>query len=173
MLIPAFLCAVLASAPADAHAFTAGFAQQDPPTNPPAVLFEHDGVGVDGFVLHLTPQQSPKRPIRILTPKTEAITARPHEYRILLPVLRPGVYGVEVGAYNKHGEGPRTAGQPPFLRVQRGDRAYVPPPEEADGPTDTAVAPPPPPAPPPPTLPNRSGIFKRLWRIVVGDDTPQ
>jgi hypothetical protein len=88
--------------------------------NPSFISFEHDGKAVAGFVAYATAEGAPA--IRfdfgsIRPDRNGKVVAR-------MPALPPGIYRLEIAAYNSAGESPRVQAAPARFRVteQKGAR---------------------------------------------------
>jgi len=145
-----------------------------PPADPSSISFEHDGKGVAGFAVYVTPEGG--QPLRLdlgaLKPDAAGkIVAR-------IPPLPPGIYTLEIAAYNASGESDRIPADPPRVTITA--RAGGTPP--ADHSQHTASSPAPAKAdtdksktkkPEPEKAKDqekKKGLFGRVYRGIVGSD---
>ena len=134
---------------------------------PAVVEFDHDGRGVEGFVLYATRREDGvQRRIDV----GMASKAKSGRLQIALPTLEPGTWRLELAAYNGAGESPRAKADPAEIRI---DPAAKTPPSNVRPPAAAKPVPKtPPPAQKPAPPPKKKGAMGKLWSFIVGDDEP-
>ena len=142
---------------------------------PAVVEFEHDGRGVNGFVLYATRREDGAQRRFDLGMASKTKSGR---LQLALPLLEPGTWRLELAAYNTAGESPRANADPSEVRIAptvRKPPPAVQPPATAKDPTTPGVrkpSTPPPPKPPPPPK-KKKGAMGKLWSLIVGEDDPK
>lgn len=123
----------------------------------PAVIeFDHDGVGVKGFVLYATRREDgAERRIDVGMP----VRIRSGRWQLSLPALEKGTWQLDLAAYNSAGESPRTQADPHVVRIDPRKIQPAPPVSSSKQ------------KPPPPPKKKKSAVGK-LWGVIVGEDKP-
>jgi hypothetical protein len=150
----------------------AGAARAQSLALPAVIEFDHDGVGVTGFVLYATRREDgAQRRIDVRMPaKTKA-----GRWQVTLPTLEKGTWRLELAAYNGAGESPRAKADPPEVRIDPKISPKPPAPpavKAATKPPPAAQKPTPPPQKTPPPPKKKKGAMGKLWSLIVGDDEP-
>jgi hypothetical protein len=137
-------------------------------SNPGRIVFQHDGKNINGFVLYLQPESGSfmRIDLGMLRPDVKGLIST------TIPRLPSGAYRVEVAAYNGSGESPRVAADPPWFIVTGSAATRSEANHAADVPNEPVQD------PTPKDMGekksdksgSKTGIGKRFWKVLVGDD---
>ena len=134
-------------------------AREQVPVLPAMLEFDHDGRGVNGFVLYATRREDgATRRIDLGMPKK----TKSGRWQAEIPMLDKGTWRLELAAYNSAGESSRTKADPSEVRSD------PPPPAANPAPTRSA----PPKSAPAKRPRSRKGVLGKLWSVIVGNDGP-
>lgn len=143
--------------------------------SPTTIEFDHDGQGVKGFVLYATRKEDGVEQRIDLGMPTRGKSGR---MQIAPPPLPSGIWRLELAAYNSAGESPRAKAEP--FEVRLDDSSRKPPPSaKASSPAKAEPKSPPTAQPqspqqqkPPPPSKKKKGGLGKLWRVIIGEDSP-
>lgn len=129
--------------------------------------FDHDGKGVTGFNLYAIPEGGVPLAFDLGPLKPDQFG----QIHADLPPMPPGVYRLEIAAYNPLGEGPRGALPARLVVTRSGASLRKEPAQKADeAPKAPKTEVTRPDTPPRPETTSGKGPLKKAWRILVGSD---